>query len=250
MTTLVRPQHTHTTATSTHKAHSRPLKPAEWSYGGGDSDATGVFCCAPRHAEGAVYRETLDMGRSPRTGAEVQRILDYLRLKYRANAYSLLENNCITFADELCSLLTGQHLPPWLGRLASIGSALSMFLPDSLTGGAEQMAKQRERRRLTEHMRPPVPPLPFAGQGHTLGPSGTSSDAVAASNASSSAAATTTHATTAETPEAAAARREKMREAALRRAQQQKQQQQQQQHGGSSSAGSESGSSSAEGARL
>lgn len=187
----------------------------EWSFGGGDSDQTGVFPSVPKHAEGATFRETLDMGVTPRTSDELERIFAFLRDKYRANTYNLLSNNCITFADELCHLLTGKHLPPWLGRLAAIGSAFSMFLPDSLTGGADQLAQQQERRAHSALIKPPVAPLAFSGPGHTTGdPAQVHAQAQAHR----------------ETPEDAAARRERVREAALRRAQQQ-----QQQHQGSSS---------------
>lgn len=181
----------------------------EWSFGGADSDQTGVFASVPRHAEGATYRETLDMGTSPRSARDVDRILAFVRDKYRANTYSLLSNNCVTFADELCALLTGRHLPPWLSRLAAIGSTFSMFLPDSLTGGPAQLAQQQERRAHSALIKPPVPPLAFSGPGHTTGDPAQQQQPQPQHQ---------------ETPDEAAARRERVREAALRRAQQQQQQ--------------------------
>ena len=211
----------HTTQHNTSLTHS-----PEWSFGGADSDQTGVFACVPRHAEGATYRETLDMGVSPRSARDVDRILAFLRDKYRANTYNLLSNNCITFADELCHLLTGKHVPQWLNRLATIGSAFSMFLPDSLTGGAAQLAQQQERRAHSALVAPPVPPLAFSGAGHTTGDPAQQQPQQPQQPHQ-------------ETPDEAAARRERVREAALRRAQQGKQQQQQQQQ----EEGSESGTS-------
>ena len=189
------------------------MRVAEWSFGGADSDQTGVFPCVPRHAEGATFRETLDMGTSPRSAAEIDRIFAFLRDKYRANTYSLLSNNCITFADELCHLLTGRHLPQWLNRLATIGSAFSMFLPDSLTGGPAQLAQQEERRAHSALVKPPVPPLAFSGTGHTTGDPAQQPQPQQPQQHHQ------------ETPDEAAARRERVREAALRRAQQERQQQ-------------------------
>ena len=179
---------------------------------------TGVFSCEPRHAEGATFRETLNMGVTHRTSREIDSIFGYLREKYRANTYNMLGNNCITFSDELTYLLVGQHLPQWLSRLPTIANTFSMFLPDSVTGGAEAMSRQKEVEQRNALIKPPLAPVAFSGTGHTTG--GASSSVQQQPSAPAAAAAHQ------ETPEEAAARREKVRQAALRRAQQQQQQQQ------------------------
>ena len=68
--------------------------------------------------------------------SELSAIINDLRAKYGGNDYNLLTRNCNTFADEFLQRLLGKESPPYVNRMASIGSFFSCLLPDSVTGKA------------------------------------------------------------------------------------------------------------------
>ncbi len=68
--------------------------------------------------------------------SELSAVINDLRAKYGGNDYNLLTRNCNTFADEFLQRLLGKESPPYVNRMASIGSFFSCLLPDSVTGKA------------------------------------------------------------------------------------------------------------------
>lgn len=99
-----------------------------------DSDATGVFSCEPRCADGAVYRESMLMGYTSKSGWQLDNLIAEMQLKYRGHDYHMYLNNCITFSDDLCFRLTQRHIPSWLNRLPHIANSISCCLPRYLRG--------------------------------------------------------------------------------------------------------------------
>lgn len=99
-----------------------------------DSDATGVFSCEPRCADGAVYRESMLMGYTSKSGWQLENLIAEMQLQYRGHDYHMYLNNCITFSDDLCFRLTQRHIPAWLNRLPRIANSISCCLPRYLRG--------------------------------------------------------------------------------------------------------------------
>jgi len=103
----------------------------EYSFGGHDFSYTGVFDITPRTAPGAKFREAHHLGEIDISPRELQRIIDDLSDEFPGNSYHPLTRNCNTFANELCVRLLKVGIPPYVNRLANMGSALSCLIPQS-----------------------------------------------------------------------------------------------------------------------
>jgi len=134
----------------------------EWSYGGG-----GVFSDEPLNAGGARFRESIDMGEFVGTSRDLDAVLDELRSKFKGADYNILLQNCNSFAEALCLRLLGRSIPPWVNRMAYLGSLVSCLLPQALTnqsspvGGATASSSSSQPR---------IAAQPFlSGKGNKLG---------------------------------------------------------------------------------
>ncbi|MEW5300325.1 MAG: hypothetical protein WDW38_008243 [Sanguina aurantia] len=104
----------------------------EYAYGGHDYDYSGVFATNPRDAPGQVqFRESLHMGNSNLTQAEIHQLVQKLGGAYKGNSYHLLQRNCNHFANDLCRQLVGKTAPRWINRLAHMAVTLHCLLPPS-----------------------------------------------------------------------------------------------------------------------
>ena len=101
----------------------------EYSFAGG----AGVFCSTPKQAPGAIYRETVVMGRVADGSTAIARAIEILRAEFGPDDYHILNRNCNAFADRLCQELVGKGIPGYCNRLASFGSVFSCILPRELT---------------------------------------------------------------------------------------------------------------------
>jgi len=104
----------------------------EYAYGGHDYDVSGVFATNPREAPGAVYfRESVHMGETDLTPAQVQQLVQQMGSHYKGNAYHLLQKNCNHFASDLCLQLLGRPAPAWINRLAGMAVMLHCLIPSA-----------------------------------------------------------------------------------------------------------------------
>jgi hypothetical protein len=105
------------------------------------------------------YRETLELGTTTKSRAEVAAVIDSLKSKgYVGASYNLLTRNCCHFADELSQALCGEPIPAYLHRFASIGQgAESTILCIAQATGMAQFSSAVYRASL--QMRPPTPSL-------------------------------------------------------------------------------------------
>ena len=148
----------------------------EYTFGGHPEASTGVFSAPPGEAPGCVFRQAILLGESSLSHTQIRDTISSLSASFLGSDYNLLTNNCNHFTDALATALTGQHIPAWVNRLATLGSWLPCLLPPGLA--------------------PPPPPdsadpfVAFAGQGRSLAdPPPTSDSAPAASTAAASTAA-------------------------------------------------------------
>jgi len=93
----------------------------EWSFSDTTSrkEITGVFKCQPRQCKGHTYCESVLMGRTSCSEAEVLAILELLQQDWQVADYDLLRRNCCHFADELCWRLGVGAIPTWVTNLAA-----------------------------------------------------------------------------------------------------------------------------------
>jgi len=95
----------------------------EWSFKS-EPHGTGVESCGPKRCVAHSYSESLDMGRTPLSKAEVMDVVFTLMKEWPGSSYDSLRRNCCHFSDELCVRLGVGHIPPWITHLASAASAL------------------------------------------------------------------------------------------------------------------------------
>lgn len=70
-----------------------------------------------------TYRESVPLGKTRKTRAEVQRVLDELSRDWPGNGYDLLARNCNHFCETFCAKIGVDKLPPWVNRFANAGDA-------------------------------------------------------------------------------------------------------------------------------
>ncbi|KAF0722494.1 hypothetical protein AaE_009946 [Aphanomyces astaci] len=144
----------------------------EYSFAGG----AGIFTLAPKSAQGAVFRESIDMGSFEGTYHDAKRILDDMRSEFHGSQYNLLTKNCNTFANEACLRLVGQPIPPFINRIAYFGSCFSCLIPKQLMGEAPVQETKFSGFSRASSSSYGATNLPvFAGQGLTLNSSASSS---------------------------------------------------------------------------
>jgi len=95
----------------------------EWSFGYAPW-GSGVHCSVPREHPQHNFRETLELGPSTLTKAEVTTLLETMLEEYPGSSYHLIRCNCNHFASDLCRRLGVGELPAWIERLAWIGESL------------------------------------------------------------------------------------------------------------------------------
>jgi len=75
---------------------------SETTFGGNNSDGSGVFTHTPREAPGAQHRESISMGLTNLSASQVRAVIDEMRDEYRGSSYHLLLRNCNHFSADLC----------------------------------------------------------------------------------------------------------------------------------------------------
>merc|ERR1719215_2533567 len=80
-----------------------------------DETISGVICCEPKHMAGFAYQQSISLGSTNRSFAEVREILERLRSDWPASSYHLTRHNCLTFArDFVRELEVPEEFPSFL----------------------------------------------------------------------------------------------------------------------------------------
>ncbi|KAF9914697.1 hypothetical protein BX616_007746, partial [Lobosporangium transversale] len=102
----------------------------EFSFGGHEENTTGVFCVQPRVGpEGVVYKETILVGFTTKTDAEINQVIQILSKEFTGDSYVLLSRNCNHFSSEMAYRLTGSRPPAWINRAAKLGTMFPCVVP-------------------------------------------------------------------------------------------------------------------------
>lgn len=78
-----------------------------------------MYRVPPRQNPAYQYRETLELGTTPLSRAEVQQALLRMQREWPGAGYDMCRRNCCHACYELCSLLRVQQPPAWLNRFAN-----------------------------------------------------------------------------------------------------------------------------------
>lgn len=106
---------------------------------------TGVFGDEPRHCPAHRYRESVPMGYTELSRAQVRALLQRLQCEWLAEDYDFSRRNCCSFSDSLCRQLGLQHgLPSWITKVAhAAGSLENVKEKGKKSRGAERSAHYR-----------------------------------------------------------------------------------------------------------
>ncbi|KAI1720692.1 PPPDE putative peptidase domain-containing protein [Ditylenchus destructor] len=100
----------------------------EYAYGGHPFSFSGIFENTPRDAnelgEQFTFREGISLGETDFSPSDVRKLVQTLGLEYRGDKYHLIAKNCNHFTAALAKTLTGQDIPNWVNRLASISGSI------------------------------------------------------------------------------------------------------------------------------
>jgi len=83
-----------------------------------DSSVSGLVRCRPKAMDQYEYQESVNLGPTPLTQDEVDKMLRHLSPEWPACSYHLTRNNCLTFAERLVEKL--QVPKPFPSRLRSV----------------------------------------------------------------------------------------------------------------------------------
>mmetsp|Transcript_11959 Transcript_11959/g.24781 ORF Transcript_11959/g.24781 Transcript_11959/m.24781 type:complete len:194 (+) Transcript_11959:146-727(+) len=100
----------------------------EWFFACGDSEGSGVLRNEPRRHPAHLYKESLCMGETPLSKAEIQGILVAAADAWPASSYHVIKRNCITFAEQLARALhVSEPFPAWVRGAVDAGSSPLLF---------------------------------------------------------------------------------------------------------------------------
>lgn len=128
----------------------------EYSFGGNDTDGTGVYEVSPRSESAAMFRQSIFLGKTTLPLSERLRILDHLRLEFKGRSYHVLGRNCNHFTNELSLRLLGRPIPRFVNRSAGCVMLFSCCLPRNL-------------KPQSQELRQASIPLNFVGAGKQIG---------------------------------------------------------------------------------
>ncbi|EDX02129.1 deubiquitinase DESI2 [Drosophila yakuba] len=95
----------------------------EYGFGGHEFPISGIFEIEPCNAQEELgehfrYRESILLGYTHFSCADVSRIVDQLGQQFPGNSYHLTSKNCNHFSNCLAHLVCGHKIPGWVNRLA------------------------------------------------------------------------------------------------------------------------------------
>jgi len=127
----------------------------EYAFEGGYEEGCGIYKQKPKEIPSRaqwVFKESIVLGKTSKTKAEVRHILGTMAPKWPQNSYHLLSNNCNHFTDAFAKeLLNGRGIPGWVNRLASTAYTLA-----ALKG---PVPTQEELMNMTVLQNPPTQPV-------------------------------------------------------------------------------------------
>ncbi|PIA28698.1 hypothetical protein AQUCO_06700016v1 [Aquilegia coerulea] len=104
----------------------------EYAFGAHEYSTSGVFEVEPKSCPGFIFRRSVPLGSTTMSRSEFRTFMEHLSRRYHGDTYHLIAKNCNHFTDDVCTRLTGKHIPGWVNRLARLGSFCNCLLPESI----------------------------------------------------------------------------------------------------------------------
>ncbi|VDK87663.1 unnamed protein product [Onchocerca ochengi] len=126
----------------------------EYAYGGHPFSFSGIFENSPKDAEelgeNFKFKESILIGETDFTSTDIRHLIQMLGSEYRGDRYHLISKNCNHFTAALAKTLTGNDIPSWINRLATVSNSIPFLercLPrEWLTPVALQQSLEERRR--------------------------------------------------------------------------------------------------------
>ncbi|MEW5310269.1 MAG: hypothetical protein WDW38_002084 [Sanguina aurantia] len=119
----------------------------EWSFGYCEN-GTGVYSCQAKTNPMYTYRETIDVGCTYKSAAQVKQIISAVKAQWPGSSYELLARNCCHFVEALCMELGVKAPPGWLNRLAS-SADMTLYVTNEAVTMARQAGASISRAALS-----------------------------------------------------------------------------------------------------
>jgi len=95
----------------------------EYSYGY-VKEGTGIFSNAPKGCAMHHYRESVELGETQLSEADVTKLIKEMEPDWEGKDYDLLRRNCVFFSTALAERLGVKALPKWVTNLAGAGASV------------------------------------------------------------------------------------------------------------------------------
>ncbi|KAF5201255.1 Desi-like protein, partial [Thalictrum thalictroides] len=92
----------------------------EYAFGAHEYSTSGVFEVEPKSCPGFTFRRSVPLGSTAMSRSEFCSFMEHLSRRYHGDTYHLIAKNCNHFTDDVCTRLTGKHIPGWVNRLAKL----------------------------------------------------------------------------------------------------------------------------------
>lgn len=83
---------------------------------------TGIYEVEPRKAADYKFRETIELGVTSLSKAQVHELVLSMQTDFMGNEYDVITRNCNSFSNTLVLKLIGVPIPDFVNRLARAGS--------------------------------------------------------------------------------------------------------------------------------
>lgn len=93
------------------------------------ASGSGIFSHSPREANGAIFRESIELGLFDGGSRDVDYIISHLRGDFGGDTYNIISKNCNHFSNSFSLALLNKPIPSYVNRVASIGKMCSCLLP-------------------------------------------------------------------------------------------------------------------------
>ncbi|XP_016949387.1 deubiquitinase DESI2 [Drosophila biarmipes] len=119
----------------------------EYGFGGHEFPMSGIFEIQPCNGQAELgehfrFRESILLGYTHFSSADVQRIVDQLGLQFTGNSYHLTSKNCNHFSNSLVHIVCGRKIPGWVNRLAYLVTCVPFLERYMIPSPAQQQYRQ------------------------------------------------------------------------------------------------------------